>query len=208
MVSPQKRTFLDGYVSSIRHSFNLSARVRPSEESDTSSLGCSLPATAASRPDAKAPLDKKWWPMNLSDVKGLKVCLVVKKIGYDWVCCLISFQNALLSALLAFFSCPWVDRIYCDNNFMIKIETKCRRRGISFFSVSDPNASATPQVESTRSRRGCAPSDECKSNAPSRPHAHFDSSSIWGGSMPLDSVAATRAATGSRPGIILALYWD
>jgi len=147
-------------------------------DNTASYLGCSLPATTASRPDAKAPLDKKWWPMNLSDVKGLKVCLVVKKIGYDWVCCLISFQNALLSALLAFFSCPWVDRIYCDNNFMIKIETKCRRRGISFFSVSDPNASATPQVESTRSRRGWAPSDECKSNAPSRPHNHFDSFSI------------------------------
>jgi len=76
------------------------------------------------------------------------------------------------------FSCPWVDRIYCDNYFMTKIETKCRRRGISFFSVSDPNASATPQVESTRSRRGCASSNKCKSNAPSRPHAHFDSFSI------------------------------
>ena len=138
----------------------------------TSILGCSLPATAAGRPDSQAPLS----PMinDLLDVKGLSF---VKKNR-------ILVQSRIIQGLpgcLFFwlFSCPWVDWIYCDDYVTTKIESKCRRREILFLCVWSQRQRRTQVVGRIHPESsGMCSYNECKSNASLGLTLHFDSSFI------------------------------
>ena len=91
------------------------------------------------------------------------------------VLCLISLV-CLVVCSFGFFSCPWVDQIYCDNYFMTKIETKCCRRGMSFFCVKSQCQRHTPgRIHPEQKGMSSVRRTQIQ---PLRPHIRFDSSLI------------------------------
>jgi hypothetical protein len=130
------RTFLDGQKSSILGNFHPNAPRSAQAKEATSILGCSLPATAASWPGSKALVSimltflmfrsVAFWMFRPVHCQKNRVILVLCH----------TFVGMPFCQLFRLFSCPWVDRIYCDDYVTTKIESKCRRREILFLCVS------------------------------------------------------------------------